>query len=294
MEIDIINMPLNLGCNKLGVELGGRKIREYGFDKIFRIHKTTDKGDIYCKPLTTKASFDEKMKNLPDILSADKSLADVVYASLNEGHFPLIIGGDHSLTWGSLAGVSKYYGSNIGCIYLDAHGDFNSKESSPTGNVHGMHLYYLMGYGEENYVNFYTPGQKIKSQNIFFLGTRSLDNGEQSLSQKGNFNIYSTQTIRNIGVENICDQLLSGIANLTKIHFSLDIDCLDPSVAPGTGVPEADGLILNEVEYLVGKILSTGKVISMDLVEFNPLLDIDNQTFEVCKNILRLIDASPV
>lgn len=294
MEIDIINMPLNLGCNKFGTELGGRKIREYGFDKIFQIHKTTDKGDIYCKPLATKASFNEKMKNLPDILSADKSLADAVYESLNEGHFPLIIGGDHSMTWGSLSGVSKYYSSNIGCIYLDAHGDFNSRDSSPTGNVHGMHMYYLMGYGDDDYVNFYTPGQKIKPQNIFFLGTRSLDKGEQLLSQKEDLNIFSTQSIRTLGVENIYDQLLSRIANLTKIHFSLDIDCLDPSVAPGTGVPEPDGLTLNEVEYLVKKILSTGKVVSMDLVEFNPLLDIDNQTFDVCKDILKLLDKSPV
>lgn len=287
-------MPLNLGCNKLGVELGGNKIRDYGFEKIFQIHKVNDTGDIYCKSIQNQISSDEKMKNLPDILSADKSLADKVYESLNDSHFPLIIGGDHSMTWGSLSGVSKYYNSEIGCIYLDAHGDFNSRDSSPTGNVHGMHMYYLMGYGDDDYVNFYTPGQKIKPQNIFFLGTRSLDKGEQLLSQKEDLNIFSTQSIRTLGVENIYDRLLSRIANLTKIHFSLDIDCLDPSVAPGTGVPEADGLTLNEVEYLVKKILSTGKVISMDLVEFNPLLDIDNRTFEVCKNILRLIDASPV
>lgn len=292
MKIDIINMPLNLGCNRLGVELGGKTIREYGFDKIFQTHHISDKGDIQCKSISDISLSEGKMKNLSDILLADTLLADKVYESLGEGHFSLIIGGDHSMTWGSLSGVSKYCGTDIGCIYLDAHGDFNSGESSPTGNVHGMHLYYLMGYGDKKLVDFYSPGQKIKSQNIYFIGTRSLDEGEKNLAHRDNFNILGTEAVRTLGVEKVCEQLISKIGDLKKIHFSLDIDCLDPKVAPGTGVPEIDGLTLEEVEYIVEQILSTGKIVSMDFVEFNPMLDVEDKTFEVCKRLLQLVDKS--
>jgi len=290
MIINFINMPMNLGCNRLGVEKGGSAIRSYGLNNIFSEDRVVDSDDILCRSISELAASDSRMKNIDEILKSDTILADKVHNVLKNDEFPLVFGGDHSLTWGSLSGISKYFGTDIGCIYLDAHGDFNSAESSPTGNVHGMHMYYLMGFGNKRYVDFYYPGQKINPKNVFFLGTRSLDNGEVITAEKNSLNIHTTEEIHNIGVEKIFKQLSIEIAHLKHIHFSLDIDCIDPIYAPGTGVPEPYGLTVDEVEYLVAKILSTGKIVSMDFVEFNPLLDFSNQTFNACIRLMKCID----
>ena len=281
---------MNLGCNRLGVEQGGNAIRTYGMNNIFSEDRVVDSGDILCQSISELAASDGRMKNIDKILQSDAILADRVHSALKNDEFPLVFGGDHSLTWGSLSGVSKHFGTDIGCIYLDAHGDFNSAESSPTGNVHGMHMHYLMGYGEKQYVDFYNHGRKVNPKNVYFLGTRSLDYGEQMLAEREKLNIFSTSTVHNVGVEKIFQQLAIAIAPLQHIHFSLDIDCIDPIYAPGTGVPEPDGLTVEEVEYLTMKILSTGKVVSMDLVEFNPLLDSYDRTLQVCVKLLKCID----
>lgn len=290
MIIKFINMPMNLGCDRLGTEQGGSAIRTYGLDSIFCRHRVSDSGDILCQSISELGASESRMRNIDGILQSDTFLADKVVDVLKNVEFPLVFGGDHSLTWGSLSGVSKHFGTDIGCIYLDAHGDFNSAESSPTGHVHGMHMYYLMGYGEGRYVDFYNQGRKVNPNNVYFLGTRSLDYGEQMLAERENLNIFSTSAIHNAGVEKIFQQLAIAIAPLQHIHFSLDIDCIDPIYAPGTGVPEPDGLTVEEVEYLTSKILSTGKVVSMDLVEFNPHLDSYDRTLQVCVKLLKCID----
>lgn len=290
-SIEFINMPINLGCNKLGVEQGGDLIRKYDLGNILSKHRIVDAGDIPCMSISeSETSDNNRMKHLIGILAADSMLADKVSETMDRGMFPLVFGGDHSLTWGSLSGAARHFGSDLGCIYLDAHGDFNSADSSPSGNVHGMHMYYLMGYGEKKYVDFYKPGRKINPANVYFLGTRSLDYGERMLAEREKLNIFSTSAIHSIGVEKVFQQLAIAIAPLRHIHFSLDIDCIDPIYAPGTGVPEPYGLKVEEVEYLTTKVLSTGKVVSMDLVEFNPLLDSYDRTLQVCVKLLKCID----
>lgn len=283
-------MPLNLGCNRLGVEKGGKYIREYGLNEIFKQHSIHDCGDIPCPSISNDIHEVDRMKNINDILYSNNLLADKVLNTLQKGSFPLIFGGDHSLTWGSLSGISKHYGTDIGCVYMDAHGDFNAPETSPSGNVHGMHMYYLMGFGSNKYVDFYNPGLKIKHQNVFFLGTRSLDYGEQILAQKHNFNIFSSTKIKHIGVEQTFNLLNLALSSLSHIHISLDIDSIDPVFAPGTGVPEPNGLTVEEVEYLLIKLLGTGKITSIDLVEFNPFLDTYNRTMNICLKLLKCID----
>lgn len=294
MAIRFINIPLNLGCNRLGVEQGGKYICDYGLKKIFTQHEIIGPVTIPCRSVTeTRPSGDnDRMKNINSILDYDTKLAEEVLYTLKGNNFPLIFGGDHSLTWGSISGTAKHFGSDLGCIYLDAHGDFNSAETSPSGNVHGMHMYYLMGFGNKQYVNFYYAGKKINHNNVFFLGTRSLDGGELMIAEKNGFNIHTTEEIRYIGVEKIFQQLSVEIEHLKHIHFSLDIDSIDPIFAPGTGVSEQNGLTVEEVEYLITKIFSTGKVVSMDIVEFNPLLDSSNRTLNVCIRLLKSIDKS--
>lgn len=292
MRINFIDVPLNLGCNRLGVEQGGKYICDYGLKKVFTKHEIIGPVNISCRSITESMSSDGLMKNIDSILESDTQLADKVLSTLKDNNFPLVFGGDHSITWGSISGAARHFGSDFGCIYLDAHGDFNSAETSPSGNVHGMHMYYLMGFGDKRYVDFYYPGKKISHNNVFFLGTRSLDTGERITAEKKGLNIRTTEEIHTVGAEKIFQELSIGIERLKHIHFSLDIDCIDPVYAPGTGVPEQNGLTVDEVEYLIAKILSTGKIVSMDIVEFNPLLDQSGRTLDVCIRLLKCIDSS--
>ena len=290
-SLGLINVPINLGCNKFGVEEAGDFLRKNGLYDIFKGDYFVDLGDIDCKPLggmDSRQPFD--MKNINEILYSCSLLADKVYSTLEAGVFPLIFGGDHSLSWGSINGVVRKHG-RIRVVYIDAHGDFNTRETSVTGNVHGMHMAYLMGYGEERFVDFYSRGHKLNHEDVFFLGTRSLDAGEVELADNNGFHIKTTEYIKENGVKRTCDDLLACIENrgLEHLHISLDIDSLDPVIAPGTGVPEENGLCYDEVESILKSVFSTGKVVSIDLVEFNHRLDKHGMTFDLVRKFLNVI-----
>lgn len=290
-NLGLINVPLNLGCNKLGVEEAGNILRKNGLYDIFNGDYFVNLGDIDCKPL---GSIDSRqpcdMKNIDEILYSCSLLADKVYSTLEAGIFPLIFGGDHSLSWGSINGVVRKYG-RIGVVYVDAHGDFNTRETSVTGNVHGMHMAYLMGYGEKKFVDFYSHGRKLNHEDVFFLGTRSLDAGEVELAEDNGFYIRTTEYIKEYGVKRTCGDLLECIdsSGLEHLHISLDIDSLDPAIAPGTGVAEKNGLCYGEVECILKSVFSTGKVVSIDLVEFNHRLDKHGMTLDLVKKFLNVI-----
>lgn len=231
------------------------------------------------------------MKNEREILSVDTVLADMVFASLENGCFPLVLGGDHALSWGSISGVARYE-PKVGCVYVDAHGDFNLAEMSPSHNVHGMHMAYLMGLSDSDYNDFYRPGVKLDKENVIFVGTRSLDWGEKELAEKYNLKIHTSEKIHQQGIEAVMTEVLKQMeeTGLKHFHLSYDIDAIDPRIAPGTGVPEKDGINLFEAKYILAELLKTGKFISMDLVEFNPLLDINNKTLNVCLELLSVVD----
>lgn len=287
MGINIIGMALNLGANKSGVEKSYEVLNsKLNFKDIFNKH------DISCSSISAPSfenvkKTDSLMRNINEILEANNILADNVYNSLNNGNFPLVIGGDHSLSWGSISGVSKF-NHNIGCIYIDAHGDFNLAEVSPSHNVHGMHMAYLMGLDDSPLNNWYEDGIKLIKGNVFFFGTRSLDSGEMELAQKYNLNIQTSNDIRQNGIKEETAKLLSLMekSGLENFHISLDIDVIDPTIAPATGVPEKDGITVEDIEYLLDKIFASKKIISMDFVEFNYRLDEEDKTLKVCKQIL--------
>ena len=291
MGIDIIGMALNLGANKLGVEKSYEILNsKLNFKDIFNKHV------ISCSSISAPSfenikKTDSLMRNINEILEANKILADNVYTSLNNGNFPLVIGGDHSLSWGSISGVSKF-NHNIGCIYIDAHGDFNLAEVSPSHNVHGMHMAYLMGLNDDPLTNWYEQRIKVDKENVFFIGTRSLDRGEIELAQKYNLNIQTSNDIRKNGIKKETTKLLSLIekSSLENFHLSLDIDVVVPTIAPATGVPEKDGITVEDVQYLLDKLFASKKIISMDFVEFNYRLDEEDKTLKVCKQILHSIN----
>lgn len=291
MEIEVIGMALNLGANKLGVENGYKVLEEkLNFKQIFS-DKNVISSCISSPSFESIKNTDSLMKNKDEIFEANTKLADKVYTSLKNGKFPLIVGGDHALSWGSISGVTKH-NPNIGCIYIDAHGDFNLAEVSPSHNIHGMHMAYLMGLADSPLNDWYEEGIKLNKRNVFFIGTRSLDTGEIVLAKKHNLNIQTSNDIRRNGIKEETTKLLSLIekSGLENFHISLDIDVIDPTKAPGTGVPEKDGITVEDVEYLIKKIFENKNIISMDFVEFNPLLDKNNETLNVCKRILETLN----
>lgn len=291
MIVDIIGAGINLGADREGVEQGFDTLWDrLDFQKLFSRHEINNLGCIHSPSCADLGPDNSQMKHRDEIFAFNIALADRVYGSLKKGHFPLIIGGDHVLSWGSISGVSRY-DNRTGCVYVDAHGDFNPAEYSPSRNVHGMHMAYLMGLTDSEYNDFYCPGIKLDKNNVFFIGTRSLDYAEKGLIVSKKLNVQYCSEIKERGIGKVADDLVAKMeaSGLERFHMSFDVDCIDPKLAPGTGVPEPDGLDLDEIYYLIERLLSTGKFTSMDFVEFNPLLDIDDRTLKVCENLLSII-----
>lgn len=295
MNINLIGVPLFLGCDKPGVEKGPDALRENNILSIFKNHghNIYDLGNLYVPSFEANNKFCDhnNMKYLSQIVGINTNLAHLVYSSLNSHNFPLVIGGDHSLGLGSLSGVSREFGEDLGVIWVDAHGDINTFETSPTGNVHGMPLSAAMGLGHEDLTNLYFHGIKVKPENVFIIGARDLDKGELEIIEKHSLNVWTTNDIKEKGVNNVCNELKtlvkkSGIKNM---HLSFDIDSLDSSLVPGTGTPVNSGLNLDEVKRILKEIFSLHNIRSMDFVEFNPKIDKEDITLKNCLDLLDFI-----
>ncbi|MDL2256248.1 arginase, partial [Parabacteroides sp. OttesenSCG-928-K15] len=294
MKVNVIGVPLNLGCDREGVEKAPNHLRERGLMEIIRKngHRAFDLGNLYVPPVGKEDKFarSKSMKYLDAIVEVNNNLAELVYDTLRGGAFPLVIGGDHSLGLGSASGVGKCY-DDFGIIWLDAHGDINTSETSPSGNVHGMPLSALMGMGSEELVNVYAPGNKVHPQNVFLVGTRSLDDGELDLIRREQLSVYPMEIIRNKGISFVADDIRRKLKErkIRNVHFSIDVDSIDPCYAPGTGTRVAEGLTPEEFNVFVDGILATNLIKSMDLVELNPELDSDEQTTRLCLDIIDYI-----
>ena len=257
MKINVIGVPLNLGCDREGVERAPNHLRERGLMRIIRKngHRAFDLGNLYV-PLVSEAdkfARGRSLKYLDAIVEVNNNLAELVYDTLRGGAFPLVIGGDHSLGLGSASGVGKSF-DDFGIIWLDAHGDINTSETSPSGNIHGMPLSALMGMG----LSVYTMDM-IHLKGIGFVA--------EDIKRK-----LKERKIRNV-------------------HFSIDVDSIDPRFAPGTGTRVCEGLMPDEFKDFVEHILSTNLIKSMDLVELNPELDVNDQTTNLCLDIIDYITA---
>lgn len=298
MNISIISMPIFYGCDNPGVENGPKILIDNNILNIFKEnHKVIDMGDVYVKhaDAINKYASNKKMKYLDEVIHSNIGLADKVYCALENNTLPLTIGGDHSLALGSIAGASKYYGNdNVAVVWVDAHGDLNTDETTPSGNIHGMPLAASMGIGHESLTNLYFNGQKVKPENIFLIGARDLDQGELELIDEYNLNIWKIQDIHHKGIDTVLNEFKAIIKdrNINNIHLSFDIDGLDPSCVPGTGTPVDDGLTFIEGKNILETVLGTNLVRSIDFVEFNQSLDKNNRTIETCTELLKIISNS--
>ena len=212
MNISIIGMPLFYGCDKPGVEKGPEELRKNNLIDIFeKNHNVYDLGDIEVEKVSEKEKYkgDLKLKYLTQVVNANNGLASKVLEALENDTFPFIVGGDHSLALGSLAGASKYFGDDLAVIWIDAHGDINTDKTSPSGNIHGMPLAASMGYGYEKLTSIFFDKAKIKSENVFILACRDLDKGEVDLINELNMHVWTNEQINNLGTKEVLNQLLS-------------------------------------------------------------------------------------
>lgn len=295
MDINVIGVPLNYGCDRDGAQLGPSTLRANKIIDIIKKngHNVHDMGDIFIPYISAEDKYLDhpKMKYLNTVVEINTNLANNVYSSLQGQGFPFVIGGDHALGAGSIAGASKYF-NELAVIWVDAHGDINTSDTSPSGNIHGMPLAVSMNVGHPALTNIYFDGIKVKPENVYILGGRDIDPGEFALADKLNLNMYTMEIVRKKGLDNILKEIIDKIkaSKVDGVHLSFDIDVLDSSLVPGTGTPVIEGFSMEEGKEVFTALLGEKFVTSMDFVELNPKIDHeDKRTILNCIEMLEHI-----
>ncbi|MCL6616724.1 MAG: arginase [Anoxybacillus ayderensis] len=281
MNISIIGVPMDLGQTRRGVDMGPSAIRYAGVvERLESLnHDIEDLGDIQIgRAERVQDVTNPKLRNLKAVAEANEKLASAVDEVVTRGRFPLVLGGEHSIAIGTLAGVAKHY-KNLGVIWYDAHGDLNTEETSPSGNIHGMPLAASLGLGHPalTMIGGYSP--KVKPENIVIIGARALDEGEKQLIKEKGIKIYTMHEVDRLGMTKVMEETIAYLKERTDgVHLSLDLDGLDPHDAPGVGTPVIGGLTYRE-SHLAMEMLAEAQIItSAEFVEVNPILDERNKT----------------
>lgn len=280
MRIRMIGAPMDLGADRRGVDIGTSAIRYADINDRLRTlgHSVKDMGNLLIPQPESQPLGNPKLKYLEPIVRVSEELANIVTSILQEGEFPLILGGDHSIALGSISGVAKIH-KNIGVIWIDAHADFNTNQTTPSGNIHGMILSALAGIGHNSLTNVGGWQPKIHTESIVIVGARDLDSSEQALLREHSIHVFTMSEIDQLGISEVMRQALTIAGDHNDgIHLSLDMDALDPKEAPGVGTPVRGGLTYREAHLAMELIADSGKLISMDVVEVNPILDRENAT----------------
>jgi len=283
-NIEIIGIPVDLGQDRRGVDMGPSAIRIADLEERLEAlgHKVLDYGDVDVVIPETQKVGQGKLKYKVPILAACDELRKQVERSMGEGRMPLVLGGDHSIAIGSVAGTSNHFarsGESIGLIWFDAHGDANTPETTPSGNIHGMSLAVAMGMGDTDLVNLGGRSPKVLPRNTVLIGIRDLDPGERETLKKLGVNVYTMRDLDERGMRDVLDEAI-GIAadNTAGIHLSFDLDVVDPEDAPGTGTPVWGGITYREAHLAMEMLADRAQIVALDLVEVNPVLDNQNMT----------------
>lgn len=283
-KIRIIGVPMDLGASRRGVDMGPSALRVAGLQaRIKQLgHQVEDIGNIPVKQAEEMSYGDKRAKYLKEIAATCQDLAETTEKSLAEGFLPLILGGDHAIAAGSGAGVAHFFrrqNKQIGYLWLDAHGDMNTPESSPSGNVHGMPLAAIMGYGAPELVDLLDFQPKSEPGNVAIVGARELDAQERKLAKKSGVHVFTMRDIDERGMREVMSQALKCAMDDTQgICVSLDMDFVDPSDAPGVGTPVRGGVTYREAHLAMEMIADSEAMVSMEIVEINPVIDEHNRT----------------
>ena len=282
--LTIIGVPLDLGSGRRGVDMGPSAVRVADLNgRVASLgYEVMDAGDVPVSIAETLHYGDSHSKFLNEILQACEHLARLVEETLGKAQLPIVLGGDHSIAIGTLAGVAKHFHGrqdNVGLIWFDAHADFNTPQSSPSGNVHGMPLAASVGVGPERLTHFYGIDPKIKPQNAVLVGVRDIDAQEKELLASSAVRVFTMRDIDERGMRSVVEEAIR-IASLhtAGLAVSWDMDFLDPAFAPGVGTPVKGGASYREAHLAMEMIADTNRLVSLELVEVNPVLDHMNTT----------------
>jgi arginase len=283
----MIGVPLDFGASRRGVEMGPAALRIAQMAESLRTigHSVTDVGDVAVPQRATIPVEVAGRGFLPLITRVCEELADETADAIAEGEVPLVIGGDHSLVAGSLAGAARYFGTRgegVGCIYLDTHGDLHMPTTSLTGNVHGMPLAHLLGHGDQRLRSIAGSKPALDARHLALVGIRDLDPPERLAIREWGITCFTMRDIDEFGLREVMRRAITvATASSDRLWVSCDMDWVDPADAPGVGTPVRGGATYREAQLAMEMIADTGKLVGLDIVETNPVLDERNRTAEL-------------
>jgi arginase len=282
--IAIIGAPMDLGAGRRGVDMGPSALRLAGLDECIAAlgYEVDDLGNIVvAQPEGTHFGL-EQARFLPEIAKTCTRLGDMVYRAVSEEKLPLVLGGDHSIAVGTVAGISRAYrekGENLGLVWIDAHADMNTPETSPSGNVHGMPLACCIGKGPSELTEIFGFAPKIDPRNVAIVGLRDVDRTEVPHVRGAGVTAFTMREIDERGLRSVITEAIQRAGDGTSgFHVSFDMDAVDPAEAPGVGTPVHGGLTYREAHLTMEILCDSGKMAGMEIVEVNPVLDIANKT----------------
>jgi arginase len=284
-KLRIIGVPMDLGQSRRGVDMGPSALRYAGLrERLQRLgRKVEDCGNLDIRERETLPP-DGGLDYLPEVVRVCAAIYDAARQATADGAVPLFLGGDHSIAAGTVGGVS--HEDPCGLLWIDAHGDFNTPETSPSGNLHGMPLAALCGLGAQELIDVGRPGPKVTPNDVVLIGVRDLDREERELMKRSELIVYTMRDIDERGIGEVAREALLRLSHLHRLHVSLDLDSLDPTTAPGVGTPVSGGLSFREAHLLMEILAEESSIASIDVVEVNPILDERNVTAKLAVDLL--------
>jgi arginase len=282
-DVRMIGVPMDLGAGRRGVDMGPSAVRYAGLGQLVQGlgFSYSDGGDISV-PLPEARAPGKGARYLKEIHRACERLAQRVEKLMDEGVMPLVVGGDHSMAIGTITGVSSSFrkrGEKLGLIWVDAHADMNTPETSPSGNIHGMPLGSVMGYGAPELVNLGGFSPKIDPDNVALIGIREVDPGEREIVLRSGIHYYEMMKVDARGMGAVIEEAMAhAMRGTAGVHLSFDMDAVDPDYAPGVGTPVRGGLSLRESHLIMEVVSDSARLVSMEFAELNPIHDVANQT----------------
>ena len=283
-QIRVIGVPLDLGQARRGVDMGPSAVRVAGLEARLEAigHKVEDAGNIVVAIPEQKKEGAANAKYLKEITATCTKSADLVLKTLEAGKVPVVLGGDHSVAVGTVSGVAAHFRKlekRIGLLWLDAHGDMNTPDSSPSGNVHGMPLAAIIGYGSPELVELMGFKPKVEARNVAVVGARDLDAKERRIVKESGIHVFTMRDIDERGMRDVMAEALRFVTDDTDgVAVSLDLDFVDPEDAPGVGTPVRGGVTYREAHLAMEMIADSESMVSLEVVEINPVIDEHNKT----------------
>ena len=290
LQVSLIGVPTDIGAGVRGASMGPEAMRVAGLAEALERFgvEVKDCGNL-VGPANPQRDPEQGFRNLSEVTQWEQTVHDAVLNELEAKRIPVMLGGDHSLAIGSISAVSRYcraQGLKLRVLWLDAHADFNTASITPSGNIHGMPVSCLCGYGPAELTGLSGDIPALHPDELFEIGIRSVDPGEQRLVHEVGVEVFDMRSIDELGMREVMQQVLAGVDENTHLHVSLDVDFLDPAIAPGVGTTVLGGPTYREAQLCMEMIADTGRLASLDLVELNPALDVRNQTAELAVDLI--------